>query len=125
MLVPFARCPSTIQIPGRGIRPGCSIKVMSDPAPTRGYTATKDNLQSRLRRIEGQVRGIERMVDEDRYCIDILTQISAVQAALDKVALGLMDGHARHCMHEGAQEGRADEMASELMAAIGRLMKRG
>jgi DNA-binding FrmR family transcriptional regulator len=98
---------------------------MTNPAPTRGYTATKDNLQSRLRRIEGQVRGIERMVDEDRYCIDILTQISAIQAALDKVALGLMDGHARHCMHEGAKEGRADEMASELMAAVGRLMKRG
>ncbi|MEV0903032.1 metal-sensitive transcriptional regulator [Actinoplanes sp. NPDC049802] len=98
---------------------------MTNPAPTRGYTATKDNLQTRLRRIEGQVRGIERMVDEDRYCIDILTQISAIQAALDKVALGLMDGHARHCMHEGAKEGRADEMAAELMAAVGRLMKRG
>ncbi len=98
---------------------------MASPTPTRGYTATKDQLQSRLRRIEGQVRGIERMVDEDRYCIDILTQISAVQAALDKVALGLMDGHARHCMHEGAKEGRADEMAGELMAAVGRLMKRG
>ena len=101
------------------------MAVMTNPAPVRGYTASKDNLQSRLRRIEGQVRGIERMVDEDRYCIDILTQISAIQAALDKVALGLMDGHARHCMHEGAQEGRADEMASELMAAVGRLMKRG
>ena len=98
---------------------------MTNPAPTRGYTASKDNLQSRLRRIEGQVRGIEKMVDEDRYCIDILTQISAVQAAIDKVALGLMDGHARHCMHEGAKEGRADEMAAELMAAVGRLMKRG
>src|SRR6266511_5567997 len=56
---------------------------------TRGYTATKDQLQARLRRIEGQVRGVERMVDDDRYCIDVLTQISAIQAALDKVALGL------------------------------------
>jgi DNA-binding FrmR family transcriptional regulator len=98
---------------------------MTSPTPVRGYTATKDQLQSRLRRIEGQVRGIERMVDDDRYCIDVLTQISAVQAALDKVALGLLDGHARHCMHEGATDGRADEMASEMMAAVGRLMKRG
>ena len=94
-------------------------------APTRGYTSTKDQLQARLRRIEGQVRGIERMVDDDRYCIDVLTQIAAIQAALDKVALGLLDGHARHCMNEGASEGRADEMATEMMAAVGRLMKRG
>jgi len=93
--------------------------------PTRGYTATKDQLQGRLRRIEGQVRGIERMVEEDRYCIDVLTQISAIQAALDKVALGLLDGHARHCMHEGASEGRSEEMATEMMAAVARLMKRG
>ncbi|MFC4148752.1 metal-sensitive transcriptional regulator [Micromonospora mangrovi] len=93
--------------------------------PTRGYTASKDQLLARLRRIEGQVRGIEKMVDDDRYCIDVLTQISAIQAALDKVGLGLLDGHARHCMHTGAAEGRADEMASEMMAAVGRLMKRG
>jgi DNA-binding FrmR family transcriptional regulator len=94
-------------------------------APTRGYTASKDQLLARLRRVEGQVRGIERMVEDDRYCIDVLTQISAIQAALDKVALGLLDGHARHCMQEGAAEGRADEMSTEMMAAIGRLMKRG
>ncbi|HEV7963610.1 MAG TPA: metal-sensitive transcriptional regulator [Actinoplanes sp.] len=93
--------------------------------PTRGYTATKDQLLSRLRRIEGQVRGIERMVEEDRYCIDVLTQISAIQAALDKVALGLLDDHARHCMKAGAEEGRSQEMADEMMAAVGRLMKRG
>ncbi|MFI5845283.1 metal-sensitive transcriptional regulator [Catenuloplanes sp. NPDC051500] len=98
---------------------------MSKTAPTRGYTASKGDLQARLRRIEGQVRGIERMVDEDRYCIDVLTQISAIQAALDKVALGLLDGHARHCMQEGAADGRADDMATEMMAAVGRLMKRG
>jgi DNA-binding FrmR family transcriptional regulator len=98
---------------------------MTTPTPTRGYTSTKDQLQARLRRIEGQVRGIERMVDDDRYCSDVLTQISAIQAALDKVALGLLDGPARHCMQEGATEGRADEMATEMMAAVGRLMKRG
>lgn len=92
---------------------------------TRGYTATKDQLTTRLRRIEGQVRGVERMVDEDRYCIDILTQISAIQAALDKVGLGLLDGHARHCMREGAEEGRSVEMTEEMMSAIGRLLKRG
>ena len=91
----------------------------------RGYTATKDQLQSRLRRIEGQVRGVEKMVDEDRYCIDVLTQISAIQAALDKVALGLLDDHAHHCMQQGAEEGRADEMTAEMMAAVGRLMRRG
>ncbi|MGH3661136.1 MAG: metal-sensitive transcriptional regulator [Micromonosporaceae bacterium] len=94
-------------------------------APTRGYTATKEQLKARLKRIEGQVRGVERMVDDDRYCIDVLTQISAIQAALDKVALGLLDGHARHCMKEGASEGRADEMAGEMMSAVARLMKRG
>ena len=67
-------------------------------APARGYTATKDQLLARLRRIEGQIRGIEGMVQDDRYCIDILTQISAAQAALDKVALGLLDGHAHTCV---------------------------
>jgi CsoR family transcriptional regulator, copper-sensing transcriptional repressor len=99
--------------------------MTTDAPPIRGYTATKDQLQTRLRRIEGQVRGIGRMVEEDRYCIDVLTQISAIQAALDKVALGLLDGHVRHCVTEATQEGRADEMTSELMASVGRLMRRG
>ncbi|MEU0556963.1 metal-sensitive transcriptional regulator [Dactylosporangium sp. NPDC006015] len=92
--------------------------------PARGYTATKDQLQGRLRRIEGQVRGIEKMVDEDRYCIDVLTQIGAIQAALDKVALGLLDDHSRHCMQHGAEEGKGEEMATEMMAAVGRLLRR-
>ena len=91
---------------------------------TRGYTATKDQLQARLRRIEGQVRGVQGMVADDRYCIDVLTQISAVQAALDKVALGLLDDHARHCVID-AQDGERDERTEELMAAVGRLMRRG
>ena len=90
-----------------------------------GYSATKDQLQKRLRRIEGQVRGVERMVEEDRYCIDILTQISAIQAALDKVALGVLDDHARHCLIGGAAEGRPEELTEELMGAVGRLMRRG
>jgi CsoR family transcriptional regulator, copper-sensing transcriptional repressor len=91
---------------------------------TRGYTATKDQLKSRLRRVEGQVRGIEKMVDEDRYCIDILTQIGAIQAALDKVALGLLDEHARHCVI-GGEDAQKEERTTELMAAVGRLMRRG
>jgi CsoR family transcriptional regulator, copper-sensing transcriptional repressor len=91
---------------------------------TRGYTATKDQLKSRLRRVEGQVRGIERMVDDDRYCIDILTQIGAIQAALDKVALGLLDGHARTCVI-GAEANKQADRTEELMSAVGRLMRRG
>jgi len=92
--------------------------------PTRGYSATKDQLAQRLARIEGQVRGIQRMVDEDRYCIDILTQISAIQAALDKVALGLLDDHARSCVL-GASDDKKEDRTEELMAAVGRLMRRG
>ena len=90
----------------------------------RGYTATKDELLKRLRRIEGQVGGLQRMVGDDRYCIDVLTQISAVQAALDKVALGLLDDHARHCV-VGGPDTKKDERTEELMAAVGRLMRRG
>jgi DNA-binding FrmR family transcriptional regulator len=93
-------------------------------APTRGYTATKDQLQARLRRIEGQVRGGQGMVEDDRYCIDVLTQISAVQAALDKVALGLLDDHARHCI-AGAEGDEATDKTDELMAAVARLAHRG
>jgi DNA-binding FrmR family transcriptional regulator len=93
-------------------------------AETRGYTATKDQLVKRLRRIEGQVRGVERMVEDDRYCIDVLTQISAVQAALDKVALGLIDGHTRHCVM-GAATSEREEKTEELMTAVGRLIRRG
>ena len=92
--------------------------------PKRGYTATKDQLLARLGRIEGQVRGVERMVQQDRYCIDVLTQISAIQAALDKVALGLLDGHAHTCVI-GAEPSRQDERTAEMMAAVGRLMRRG
>jgi DNA-binding FrmR family transcriptional regulator len=95
------------------------------PAETRGYSATKDELNKRLRRIEGQVRGVEKMVDEDRYCIDVLTQISAIQAALDKVALGLLDEHARHCVMGAEDEELRDERTAELMGAVGRLMRRG
>jgi DNA-binding FrmR family transcriptional regulator len=97
---------------------------MTPPPPPRGYSATKDQLRTRLARIEGQVRGVERMIDEDRYCIDVLTQISAIQAALDKVALGLLDQHAAHCVM-GAADGEREEKTAEMMAAVGRLMRRG
>lgn len=93
--------------------------------PTRGYTATKDQLRKRLRRIEGQVRGVEKMVDEDRYCIDVVTQITAIQAALDKVALGVLDDHARHCIVGGHAKGEPEELSDELMAAVARLLRRG
>ena len=92
---------------------------------TRGYSATKDQLTKRLARVEGQVRGVSRMVEEDRYCIDVLTQISAVQAALDKVALGLLAEHADHCIVHGHGGKSPEENSQELMAAVARLMRRG
>ena len=98
---------------------------MTTVGGTHGYSASKDQLRARLRRIEGQVRGIERMVDDDRYCIDVLTQISAVQAALDKVALALVDDHARHCILGGAAPDAPEALTDELMNAVGRLMRRG
>ena len=96
------------------------------PAQRKGhYSATKDQLLKRMKRIEGQVRGIEGMIEDDRYCIDVLTQISAAQAALDKIALGLLDGHARHCLvGEGEGPAEPDVQADELMGAVGRLLSR-
>jgi CsoR family transcriptional regulator, copper-sensing transcriptional repressor len=96
----------------------------ADPSTTRGYSATKEQLLNRLRRVEGQVRGVQRMVEDERYCIDVLTQISAIQAALDKVALGLMDEHARHCVIDGPPELK-EERTAELVSAVARLMHRG
>ncbi|HWM12156.1 MAG TPA: metal-sensitive transcriptional regulator [Solirubrobacteraceae bacterium] len=93
-------------------------------APQHGYSPEKEKVVNRLRRIEGQVRGIERMVDEDRYCIDVVTQISAIQAALDKVALKLLEDHARHCVVGGHAAGGPDELTDELMAAVARLVRR-
>lgn len=89
-----------------------------------GYSADRDPLLKRLRRIEGQVRGVEAMVEGDRYCIDIVTQITAIQAALDKVALGLLEDHAAHCV-VGAEPEIQDERTEELMAAVRRLMRHG
>jgi DNA-binding FrmR family transcriptional regulator len=91
---------------------------------TRGYSEDKDQLLKRLRRIEGQIRGIQQMVVDDRWCPDILQQIAAAGAALDKVALNLTEGHVQHCMSEGAENGdRRREMTSELMEALGKLVR--
>ncbi len=88
-----------------------------------GHQADKDKLQKRLSRVEGQVRGVSRMVDDERYCIDVLTQIGAIQAALDRVALELIDDHTRHCLLE-AEGGERVEKVDELMAALGRFVGR-
>jgi CsoR family transcriptional regulator, copper-sensing transcriptional repressor len=91
---------------------------------TRGYTASKEELLKRLARVEGQVRGVSRMVEEDRYCIEVLTQISAARAALEQISLGLLDGHARHCMlGEGEAPEDPNEQVEELMGAVGRLVR--
>lgn len=88
-----------------------------------GYATRKDDVQKRLRRIEGQVRGLQRMVDEDTYCIDVLTQVNSVVAALRAVGLGLLDDHVRHCVRESIEQGKGDEKVEELMAAVSRFSK--
>lgn len=90
-----------------------------------GYTANKQKYMNRLRRIEGQVRGIERMVDEDKYCIDILTQVSAATSALEAVAVALLEDHLGHCVAEAAAQGGdvAQEKIKEAADAIARLVK--
>lgn len=90
-----------------------------------GYAGEKDAYLGRLRKIEGQVRGIAKMIDEDKYCIDVLTQVSAATRALENVALGLLDDHLGHCVAEAAAEGGdvANEKIVEASAAIARLVK--
>jgi len=97
----------------------------SPPPPARGYTASKDQLLTRLRRIEGQIRGIERMVEDDRYCIDVLTQVSAVNKALQRVAVGLFDDHLRHCVVDAVASGgpEAEKKLTEATAAVERLLR--
>ena len=91
----------------------------------RGYTEDKDALRNRLRRIEGQVRGLQRMVDDDTYCIDILTQIAAATKALEAVALNLLEDHMRHCVHEAIAAGGpdADQKITEAAEAVRRLVR--
>ena len=97
---------------------------MAAQAARPGYIEEKEKVRNRLRRISGQVGGLERMVEEERYCVDILTQISAVQAALDRVALALLDEHARHCVVGAKTAGERDEKTAEMMEAVGRLLNR-
>lgn len=90
-----------------------------------GYITDKDKYLNRLKRIEGQARGIHKMVEDEKYCIDILTQVSALTSALEAVALGLLDDHLRHCVVDAAREGGqvADEKIAEASAAIARLVR--
>lgn len=91
---------------------------------THGYYENKEQVLKRLKRAEGQVRGIARMVEEDTYCIDVLTQVSAARAALDKVAIELMRDHAKHCMTHIADEAEQNIKADELANAVGRMLSR-
>jgi DNA-binding FrmR family transcriptional regulator len=94
-------------------------------APAHGYASHKDNYAKRLRRIEGQVRGIAKMIEDDKYCIDVLTQISAANNALRSVALNLLDEHLGHCVTRAVAEGgsEADQKLAEASAAIARLVR--
>jgi DNA-binding FrmR family transcriptional regulator len=98
----------------------------TDPNPTYGYHADKAALVSRLHRIEGQVRGVEKMVEDDRYCIDILTQIAAVNTALENLGLQILDSHVRHCVADAlaaGDEADAREKTVELLDAVRRFAK--
>ena len=90
-----------------------------------GYEMSKEQLLTRLRRVEGQIRGLQQMVESDRYCIDVLTQISAVTKALQSVAVGMLDDHLRHCVVDAVAAGgrEADRKLDEATAAIDRLIK--
>ena len=90
-----------------------------------GYSGDKDAFLQRMRRVEGQVRGIAKMIEDDKYCIDVLTQVSAATKALEAVALGLLEDHLRHCVAQAAAEGGdlADTKIAEASAAIARLVK--
>ena len=107
--------------------PGTELRHMDgrEEAPVRGYTNDTDALLKRLRRIEGQIRGLQRMVEADAYCIDILTQISAATRALEAVALQLLDGHLRHCVSVAGAAGGPDldEKVAEATEAIRRLVR--
>ena len=88
-----------------------------------GYKSHKAQVQARLRRIEGQIRGVQKMVDENRYCIDVLTQVGAAKAALDAVALLLLQDHTEHCVVETIQAGDGSKKVRELNEAVERLVK--
>jgi DNA-binding FrmR family transcriptional regulator len=105
--------------------PGYRSEATQEDGAVFGYGETKDVYRKRLRRIEGQIRGLEAMIDDDRYCIDILTQISAATRALQSVALALVDDHLSHCVREAIDAGgpEADAKVAEASAAIARLVR--
>jgi DNA-binding FrmR family transcriptional regulator len=102
-----------------------STGATPEDVAVHGYSANKENYAKRLRRIEGQVRGIAKMIEDDKYCIDVLTQISAVNSALQSVALGLLDEHLGHCVGQAVAEGgeQAEAKLAEASAAIARLVR--
>ena len=87
------------------------------------YDKDKEDMLARLRRIEGQTRGLQRMIEEDKYCIDIITQVSSVQAALEKVTLMLIENHMKGCLVEAVQQGKGDEKIGEVMSVLRRYAK--
>ncbi len=95
------------------------VRLSGDPPLVRD----KQGIQDRLKKIEGQVRGLQRMVEEDRYCVDVLVQVAAAKAALNKVGLALLEGHARGCMQAAVRRGEGDEAVSELMDVLERFIK--
>lgn len=98
--------------------------MATQPAEPAGYAERADELLARLARIEGQVRGLQRMVREERYCIDVLTQVASVTRALQAVALGLLDDHVRHCVRTAVADGEsAEERMDEAVEAIARLVR--
>lgn len=101
------------------------MREYTNSSATQGYSRAKDDYSKRLRRIEGQVRGIARMIDEDNYCIDVLTQVSAVDRALRSVALALLDEHLAHCVGQAVTQGgvEAEKKLAEASAAIARLVR--
>jgi CsoR family transcriptional regulator, copper-sensing transcriptional repressor len=101
------------------------VRLVLEEAAVNGYSAGKDDYLKRLRRIEGQIRGLQRMVEDDRYCIDVLTQVSSATKALQAVALGLLEDHMSHCVMEAAQEGGdvAQQKVREASDAIARLVR--
>ena len=89
-----------------------------------GYAMDKEEFQARLAKVEGQVRGLQRMVDEDKYCIDILTQLNAASAALKAIGVGLLDAHVRHCVRESIERGQGDAEIELLIASVARFVGR-
>ncbi len=136
-MVRFA-CPTAAKVPNQMVRFACpgAPKVPNQMVRERitpwgyhhlmvGYSANKDEIGKRLRRIEGQVRGLQRMVEDDRYCIDVLDQISAATRALQAVALGLLDDHLEHCVADALASGgdEAHEKVREASQAIARIVR--